>query len=333
MRFVGSDHGIEGTAVPRAGFEVDLLPIRGVLGQGGRGLLRALWMIPKSFAAAWAVFGRFSPDLVIGVGGYAAFPALAVAVVRRVPLVLLEQNASPGLVTRLFARFARVVCASFPETLEALGARARLTGNPIRWTPSGGARPAPVEGAKFRILVFGGSAGARRLNERVPGAVARLGDGVRVVHQTGEADRALVAERYAKLDVEADVVAFIDDMEREYAGCDVAVCRAGATTLAELTALGVPAILVPYPFAAADHQRTNAQALVDAGAAWMILDRDLDEETLAVCLEEARSDPRALSERGARARALGHPDACGAVVDLCLEAAGRDAGRAREPSA
>lgn len=325
VRFVGSDHGIERTAVPRAGFAVDLLPIRGVLGQGWRGLLRAASVVPRSLFAAWGLVGRYGRDLVIGVGGYAAFPALAVAVLRRRPVVLLEQNAAPGLVTRLFAPFAHTICVSFPETEQVLGPRARLTGNPIRWDASPSEPDASSAGASsqpLRVLVFGGSAGAHRLNENVPDAIARVGEGVTVVHQTGAREREDVAQRYETLGVAAEVTAFIDDMEAAYRNCDLAICRAGATTLAELTALGVPAILVPYPFAVADHQRVNAQAVVDAGAAWMILDQDLEPVRLARLLEEARSDRAALARRGTCARALGRPDALRDVVARCREAAG-----------
>ena len=323
VRFVGSHHGIEGTAVPRAGFEVDLLPVRGVLGEGLRGMLRAVWMVPRSLVAAWSLLGRFEPALVIGVGGYAAFPALAAAVLRGCPIVLLEQNASPGLVTRLFARFAQAVCTSFPETGTELGDNVRLTGNPIRWKPTTQEGTAEAkDGDVFRVLVFGGSAGAHRLNTQSPGAIGGLGARVHVLHQTGKKDCTQVARRYAELGVPADVVAFIDDMEAAYRTCDVAVCRSGATTLAELTVLGVPAILVPYPYAAADHQRTNAQALVDAGAAWMILDQDLEEERITACLEEARRDPEILRDRRERTRSLGRPQALADVVDICLAAGG-----------
>jgi len=318
VRFVGSTHGIERTAVPRAGYAVDLLSIRGVMGEGLRGLARAAWRVPESLFAAWSILGRFRPSLVIGVGGYAAFPALAVAAIRHRPIVLLEQNAIPGLVTRLFAPFARAVCVSFAETASRIGPRARLTGNPVRWKPRGVS--APSEG-RLRVLVFGGSAGAHRLNEIVPGALSRLGGPVQVLHQTGAADHEAVTRRYRELGIEATVVPFVEDMRAAYEACDVAVCRAGATTLAELTAMGVPAILVPYPFAAADHQRTNAEALVRDGAAWLILDRELDEATLAARLEEARTDPAGLAERRRSALALGRADAIDRVVDVCLEAA------------
>ena len=318
VRFVGSEKGIEREAVPRAGFEVDLLPIGGLMGTGPRGWLRALWQIPRTVLAALGILARHRPDLIVGVGGYAAFPALAAAVLTRRPIVLLEQNAEPGLVTRVFSRFARRICVSFPETLEKVGTGGLLTGNPIRWRgASQGERP--PEQDRFRILVFGGSGGARRLNEVVPGAIARLAGGVEVVHQTGRRDRGEVASRYAGLGVDAEVAEFIEDMRAAYEACDVVVCRSGATTLAEITALGIAAILVPFPFAAADHQRRNAEAMVEAGAAWMILDRELSESGLAEKLAEIRADPTALVSLRNRARTLGRPEALEAVVGVCLE--------------
>jgi len=325
VRFVGSTHGIERTAVPRAGYPVDLLPMRGLRREGIGGLLRAAWRIPWSFLAALRIVGRFRPQLVVGVGGYASFPAVVAAFLRRVPIVLLEQNASPGAATRVLAPLARRVCVSFPQTKQALGESAVLTGNPVR---GGATVPAAAETGATRgagpprILVFGGSAGAHHLNEVVPGALAAVGSPLDVVHQTGAADRDAVASTYERLGVAATVHAFIDDMVGEYRRADLVVCRAGATTIAELTALGVAAILVPFPFAAGDHQRLNGQALVDASAAWMILDRELTPERLATAVRDALADPARLAETRRRARALGHPDATARVVDVCLEEAG-----------
>jgi UDP-N-acetylglucosamine--N-acetylmuramyl-(pentapeptide) pyrophosphoryl-undecaprenol N-acetylglucosamine transferase len=333
VSFVGSSYGIESRAVPRAGFPVDLLPIRGLLGEGAAGMLRAFWRLPLSTVAAWRVLARRRPELVIGVGGYASFPAVVAALVRRIPVVLLEQNAKPGLTTRLLARFARCVCVSMPQAREALrGARVVVTGNPIRGfgasverSTAAGAfelaaarRDLGTSSPGFRLLVFGGSAGAHRLNQIVPEAARRVGRKLAIVHQTGAADRAAVENAYRVAGLEAEVHEFIDDMPREYARADLVVCRAGATTLAELTALGVPAILVPYPFAAADHQRWNAAALVDAGAAWMILDRDLDPEQLGALMRRAIDDPATLATMRERARLLGRPDAAARVVAECL---------------
>lgn len=323
VRFVGSSHGIERTAVPRAGYPVELLPMRGLRREGVAGMLRAAWRIPWSFVAALRLLGRFRPQLVVGVGGYASFPAVVAAFLRRVPIVLLEQNASPGAATRVLAPLAHRVCVSFPQTKAALGERAVLTGNPVRGAAAGSAADAAsrIEDRPARILVFGGSAGAHHLNEVVPEALARLEMPLDVVHQTGVADRAAVAAAYERLAVPAAVHAFIDDMVGEYRRADLVVCRAGATTIAELTALGVAAILVPFPFAAGDHQRLNGQALVDAGAAWMILDRELTPERLGDAVRAALADPDALAATRRRARALGHPDATARVADVCVAAA------------
>lgn len=328
VRFVGSTHGIERTAVPRAGYEVELLPMRGLRREGAAGLLRAAWRIPASVLAALRLVGAFRPQLVVGVGGYASFPAVLAAFLRRVPVVLLEQNASPGAATRALAPLARRVCVSFPQTREAVGERAVVTGNPVR---GGAARGAPVrqddvvqEAADrpARILVFGGSAGAHRLNEVVPAALAAVGRLLEIVHQTGATDRDAVEAAYRDRGLTAGVHAFIDDMVAQYRRADLVICRAGATTIAELTALGVAAILVPFPFAAGDHQRLNGQALVDAGAAWMILDRELTADRLADTVRRVLADRAALDETRRRALALGHPDATARVVDECVGAAG-----------
>lgn len=321
VRFVGSTHGIERTAVPRAGYSVDLLPMRGLRREGVAGLLRAAWRIPWSFLAALRLVGRFRPQLVVGVGGYASFPAVVAAFLRRVPVVLLEQNASPGATTRALAPLARRVCVSFPQTKALIGERAILTGNPVRGDAAAGGVPEPsaARGERPpRLLVFGGSAGAHHLNEVVPDALAALATPLDVVHQSGAADRDAVAAAYDRVGLPAAVHAFIDDMVGEYRRADLVVCRAGATTIAELTALGVAAILVPFPFAAGDHQRLNGQALVDAGAAWMILDRELTPERLAAVVRDALADPARLAETRRRARALGHPDATARVVDVCV---------------
>ncbi|HZR79706.1 MAG TPA: undecaprenyldiphospho-muramoylpentapeptide beta-N-acetylglucosaminyltransferase [Candidatus Binatia bacterium] len=325
VSFVGSDYGIERTAVPRAGFEVDLLSIRGVRGEGWAGVARAFRRVPASVAAALRLLRRRDPGLVIGVGGYASFPAVAAAALRRVPIVLLEQNAAPGLATRLLAPLAARVCVSFPATARVLGRRALVTGNPVRTSGVAGSRRERAAGEPFRVLVFGGSAGAHRLNEVVPTALAQVGRPLAVTHQTGPRDRDTVEEAYRALGVAARTVAFIDDMESAYAEADLVVCRAGATTIAELTALGLPAILVPFPYAAGDHQRLNAEALVEAGAAWMLADRELSPDAVSALVRRAIDDPAALAAMAERARGLGRPDAAARVADECFRLVGATA--------
>lgn len=319
VRFLGSSHGIERHAVPRAGYPVELLEIRGLRREGVGGLLRLAVQVPKALLAALRSLRRDRPDLTVGVGGYAAMPGLAASVLLRVPIVLLEQNATPGLTTRLFAPFARRICVSFAETCARVGRRAVLTGNPVR-LPVRSAAPAATATGPLELLVFGGSAGAHRLNVVVPDAVAAAGVPIAVVHQTGAADRAAVEARYAELGIPAVVHAFIDDMAAAYERADLVVCRAGATTVAELTALGRASLLVPFPFAAGDHQRHNAEALVREGAAWMVLDRELSPAGLAERLREAAGDRAALRAMGERARALGRPDATAQVANECLAA-------------
>jgi UDP-N-acetylglucosamine--N-acetylmuramyl-(pentapeptide) pyrophosphoryl-undecaprenol N-acetylglucosamine transferase len=326
VRFLGSSHGIERHAVPRAGYPVELLEIRGLRREGVGGLLRLAVQVPKALLAAVRSLRRDRPDLTVGVGGYAAMPGLAASALLRVPIVLLEQNAIPGLTTRLFAPFARRVCVSFAETCARIGRRAVLTGNPVRLpAPSAAPGASGREAAgPLRLLVFGGSAGAHRLNLVVPDAVAAAGVPIAVVHQTGAADRDSVEQRYASLGVAAAVHGFIDDMAAAYAGADLVICRAGATTVAELTALGRPSLLVPFPFAAGDHQRHNAEALVREGAAWMVLDRELTAGGLAERLRSAAGDRAALHAMGERARALGRPDATARVADECLAVVRRE---------
>lgn len=320
VSFVGSDYGIERTAVPAAGFEVDLLPVRGLRGRGPAEVARGVGRAAASLVGARRVLRARRPDLVVGVGGYASFPAVAAALLARIPVVLLEQNAEPGLATRVLAPFANRVCVTFPSTARGLGRRAVVTGNPVRQLAV--AEPAdpgsPGSADRFRVLVFGGSAGAHRLNSVVPGALARVGRPIAVEHQTGRTDREAVEADYRGLGLDAEVSAFIDDMARAYGRADLVVCRAGATTIAELTALGKAAILVPFPFAAGDHQRLNGQSLVDEGAAWMVLDRDLEPDALANLVRRAIDEPAATAELRRRARSLGHPDAAARVVDECL---------------
>ena len=323
VTFVGSSRGIETRVVPKHGFPLRTLPIRALRGQGLAATAASAARLGVSFVSAWRILRELDPSLVVGVGGYASGPTVLAARARRVPTVLLEQNALAGATNRWLGRVVDRVCVSFPETAgDFPPGRAVETGNPVRMRPVGTARR---EGP-FSILVFGGSAGARRLNEIGVEAMARLRErgGVPVIlHQTGEADAAGVEARYRAHGLSADVRPFIDDMAAAYAGADLVVCRAGATTIAELTVLGKPSVLVPYPFAADDHQRKNAEALVRRGAARMILDRDLTPENLAEEIADLRGNPDRLRAMAEASRALGRPDAADRVVDVCLELVGR----------
>ena len=316
--FIGSAHGIEARVIPTTGFALRTIPVRGVRGRGLRGLVSLLTRVPYAVLKAASELRRFGPDIVVGVGGYASFPVIAAAWLQRVPSVLLEQNARPGMTTRVLARFSRAVCTAFPEAAAHLpGATVVCTGNPVRRFEISAPRPAR---STFTLLIFGGSQGAHRINVEAVAAVRVLAaqiSGLQVIHQTGSADYETVKGEYGTVGVNVDVRPFITDMGAAYAQADLVVCRAGATTLAEIAALGKAAILIPYPFAADDHQRANAESLQRRGAADLILDRDLTSGILAErILGLVRDGDRLESMRRASA-ALGRPDAAERVLDVC----------------
>jgi UDP-N-acetylglucosamine--N-acetylmuramyl-(pentapeptide) pyrophosphoryl-undecaprenol N-acetylglucosamine transferase len=327
--FVGSAYGIEARVIPQTRFAFRALPIRGLRGRGWRGALQLAAQLPQAIAQAWRILGEFGADVVVGVGGYASAPVVVAAWVRRVPSVLLEQNAHPGWANRALARIARRICTTFAEANAYFpAAKVVLTGNPVRLFAVA-ATTASAARTGFTLLVFGGSQGAHRLNEAMGDAAAALHDaipGLRVVHQTGSADHAALCARYASLGIAAEVREFIDDMGAAYHAADLVVCRAGATTVAELTALGKAAILVPYPFAADDHQRANASVLAEHGAGILVLDRELSGAGLAQTIIELARDRARLRAMGDAARRLGVPDAATRVVATCREVAGGGVG-------
>jgi UDP-N-acetylglucosamine--N-acetylmuramyl-(pentapeptide) pyrophosphoryl-undecaprenol N-acetylglucosamine transferase len=258
------------------------------------------------------------PALVVGVGGYASVAVVLAAWLRRIPTVLLEQNVVPGAANRVLA-FARRICLGFAEAASRLPPGKTVhTGNPLRASVLRAA-PAARDGS-LGLLVFGGSAGAHHLNEATVAALRDLDPrpALRVTHQTGPSDVDAVRAGYAALGVAARVEPFITDMGAAYAAADLVVSRAGAMSCAEITAVGLPAILVPYPHAADDHQRLNAEVLVRAGAAEMILDRDLTPARLAAALRTLADDSTRRATMAAQARTLGRPDAAAAVADECL---------------
>jgi UDP-N-acetylglucosamine--N-acetylmuramyl-(pentapeptide) pyrophosphoryl-undecaprenol N-acetylglucosamine transferase len=315
--FVGSRYGIEARVIPSTPFNFVALPMRGLRGRGWRGGLDLAWRLPVSLLRAWNVLGQFRPEVVVGVGGYGSAAIVLAAWLRRIPRVLLEQNAHPGLTNRRLARLANRVCIAFADAAAFFPAgRATLTGNPVRTL-----RASEVASrVGFTVFIFGGSQGAHHLNLAATDAAAALAQQVpqlHIVHQTGTADLALVRARYAEAGVAAEVSAFIDDMGAAYGRADLVVCRAGATTVAELTALGKAAILIPYPFAADDHQRANAEVLVRHGAAEMILDRDLTGALVAERVSALAADAARRQAMASAARQLAVPEATERVLAVC----------------
>ncbi|MFI5365502.1 MAG: undecaprenyldiphospho-muramoylpentapeptide beta-N-acetylglucosaminyltransferase [Candidatus Binatia bacterium] len=319
--FVGSASGIEATTVPQTQFPFRALAIRGVRGRGVRGTLEFACQLPAALVEAWRIIGAFRPNLILGLGGYGSVPLVVAAWLRRVPSVLLEQNAHPGLANRLLVHLARRVCTTFAESAPFFPTgRAVQTGNPVRRLTRS-EQPAP---GHFTIFVFGGSQGAHTINLAAIEAAKIWGgniSGLRMIHQTGAADVEWVERQYREIGLNAEVSAFVHDMAGAYARADLVVCRAGATTLAELALVGKPSILIPYPFAADDHQRANAETFAQRGAAELILDRELSGAQLAARVLALVGDRARLGAMGNAAQRLAMPDAAMRVVEVCRQVA------------
>jgi len=321
--FIGSARGLESRLVPDAGFDLEVLPSEQFMGRNLPGRIRGAFSILRSVGTACRLLRRFDASAVISVGGYAAMPAALAARIMRRPLFLVEPNAIPGRVNRLTARFARTVFVGFESTRGSLPDRTEsvCVGVPLRralYRAFATRAKKDVPSPPLRIFVFGGSQGARQLNENVPKALSRLRKkSVEVFHQAGEADRAAVAARYAELGLPAEVVAFEHDMPKRYEWADLAICRAGALTVAELALAGMPALLVPYPFAADDHQVANARALEEAGAARCLDARPLDLHALAQAVAELVTTPGRLVLMRTAAERLARPHAARDIIEHC----------------
>jgi UDP-N-acetylglucosamine--N-acetylmuramyl-(pentapeptide) pyrophosphoryl-undecaprenol N-acetylglucosamine transferase len=323
VSFAGTERGIESRVIPREGFALDVLRSVGLKGKSIVSLLRGMALLPLSGADAWGIISRRRPHLVIGVGGYSSGPVVMAAAVRGIPTLLLEQNAVPGLTNRLLARVVSAAAVTFDSTLAFFGRRGFVTGNPVRnefFDPA----PAASSIGPPRILIFGGSQGAHAINMAMVEAAPRLAaqpGGVAITHQTGERDLERVRDGYRRAGLEARVEPFLFAMDREMKSADLVICRAGATTLAELTAAGRPSLLVPLPTATDDHQRKNAEVLVAAGAADMIEQPSLSGERLAQRIGELIADSGRLQRMSAAARGFARPDAARHIVDKALELA------------
>lgn len=320
VSFVGTARGLESRAVPARGWEVDFIRSAGLKGKSPVALLRGLALLPLSALDAWRVISRRRPEVVVGVGGYSSGPVLLLAALRGLPTVLMEQNTAPGFTNRQLTSWVRAAALSYDETLQYFPGKGVVTGNPVRREFLAGAEAGddiPRHAGEVRVLIVGGSQGARAINEAmIAAAPALAGASLTLTHQTGERDLARVRAGYAAAGVGATVEPFFHDMNTRMRGADLVVARAGASTLAELTVLGRPSVLVPLPTAADDHQRKNARLLVTAGAAEMIDERELTGARLATALTALAADAPKRATMAAAARALGRPDAAARVADL-----------------
>lgn len=342
--FVGTARGIEARVVPKLGYPLDLIDVSGLKTVGIKGMLRGLLRLPRALWQSRAILKARKPDVVIGVGGYASGPVLLMARLRGIPTAILEQNSIPGLTNKILGKICRAVFLAFDETRKFFPAKKIvMTGNPIRkgirqaltlqgdrvdaskdpLTLGGGRSP---ESKVPHVFAFGGSQGAVALNKVVADAVAVLAarkTPVTIVHQTGERSFEDTCARYEKAGITADVRAFIENMAREYHRADLVIARAGATTIAELAVVGRPAILVPFPFAADDHQTVNARELADAGAAILAPQDSLTAEHLADAIADIAFDADTRARMGSAMKKLGRPDAAAAVANWCEAATAR----------
>jgi UDP-N-acetylglucosamine--N-acetylmuramyl-(pentapeptide) pyrophosphoryl-undecaprenol N-acetylglucosamine transferase len=323
--FVGTAKGLETKIIPREGFNLELIEIAALKRVGFVNRIRSLLMLPKSFLDVRSLIKRVRPDVVVGVGGYASGPVVLMAALMDVPTLVAEQNALPGFTNRMLARFVKAAAISFEEAREFFGEKAEITGNPVRAEFF----DAPVKhtGGVINVLVTGGSQGARAINEALIGALPLLEeekDRLSFTHQTGENDFYRVRDAFENSGLRAEVRPFIERMVDEFAEADLVISRAGATTVAELAAAGKPAIMIPFPYAADDHQRKNAEAIERAGAGRMILQAELTPERLAKELLWLVRDPHQLGRMAEASKSLGRPDAAKRVVDLAMKIVGSE---------
>lgn len=318
--WMGSAGGMETRLVPAHGIAIDTLRIRGLRGKGAFALLTAPFKLVRALLDAMNILRRQRPRSVLSMGGFAAGPGGVAAWLLRRPLIVHEANRAPGFTNRVLAKIARRVLCGFPGSFAGGG---EVVGNPVRAEvaalPPPAQRFANRDGA-LRVLVLGGSQGARALNAAVPKAIAALSDlGIEVRHQCGEALRAEAEAAYTQAGVNASIEPFIQDMAGAYAWADLLICRAGAMTLAEVCAAGIGALLVPFPAAVDDHQTRNAEYLVERGAARLLPQSDDLADRLQSALRELLSDRATLLAMAESARAAALPDAAAHVAAICMQ--------------
>lgn len=321
--FVGTERGLEARVVPQNNFKLELIKVSGLKRVGLLNLVRSLFMLPMAIFRSAQILRAYRPDVVVGVGGYASGPVVLAAWLMRIPTAVQEQNALPGLTNKLLGRIVDVVFTCFPEAARFFPRKkVQMLGNPIRKALMENFLRNSAPHEKFNLLVFGGSQGAHIINEKMIEAVPHLEpvrDRLTILHQTGSREAEKVREGYAAQNADAEVVDFIGDMSRAYQNADAIVCRAGATTLAEITVCRRAAILIPFARAADNHQEVNARSLVDAGAAVMITEAELTGERLAKELLELVQNPEKRRRMEKAAGMLGRPEASREIADVLVE--------------
>lgn len=329
--FIGTSRGIETRLVPAAGYELRLIEVGALNRVSLATRVKTMTSLPWAVSSAWKMLGEFRPDVVIGVGGYASGPAMLAAALRRIPTLIFEPNVVPGFANRIVAPLATAAAVHF-ETTCRFFRRCAVTGVPVRHKFFEIA-PRPAD-KRPSLLLFGGSQGARALNRVMVEALAELRGrvpGLHIVHQTGEKEYESVAAAYVGAGLSAEVAPFIDNMAAQFAAADLLVCRSGASTVAEVTAAGKPAIFIPLPTAADNHQFKNAELLAKNDAALVIEEKDLTTSGFAEQVVELLNDRKRLREMGDAARRLSHPDAAVHIADLAAQIAGISRSTASTP--
>ena len=323
--WVGTNKGIESRIVPAEGFSLAIMSVQGLRGKGVLQYLRAPLIIFKALFESFSIVLKHKPCALLGMGGFVAGPCALIGVLLRKPLIIHEQNAIVGLTNRILAPLSRIMFTGFP--IQYNKRNLEYCGNPVRSKLM--EIPVPEQrmvgrNASKRLLVVGGSQGAVSLNNFIPQALGVISSSIEIEvwHQTGAKRQELVLENYQKNNLQARVDEFIDDIDQAYAWADLIVCRSGAITLAEVAAVGLGAVLVPYPYAVDDHQTANAQSYVDAGAAKIISETELTTEKLAETLRILLSDSQQLMDMACAAKKMGQSNASKRVADECMSACG-----------
>ncbi|MDW3096309.1 MAG: undecaprenyldiphospho-muramoylpentapeptide beta-N-acetylglucosaminyltransferase [Gammaproteobacteria bacterium] len=323
--WVGTNKGIESRVVPEAGFSLAIMNVQGLRGKGLLQYIRAPLIIIKALFESLSIILKYKPCALLGMGGFVAGPCALIGVLLRKPLIIHEQNAIVGLTNRLLAPLSRIMFTGFP--IQYNKQNLEYCGNPVRSKFMEIANPEQRmvdRSASKRLLIVGGSQGAVSLNKFIPQALEIISSSIRIEvwHQTGANRQEFVLENYQKNNLQARVDEFIDDIDQAYAWADLIVCRSGAITLAEVAAVGLGAVLIPYPYAVDDHQTANAQSYVDAGAAKLISEIEMTAEKLAETLQILLGDSQKLMDMACAAKKLGQSNASKRVADECMSACG-----------
>jgi UDP-N-acetylglucosamine--N-acetylmuramyl-(pentapeptide) pyrophosphoryl-undecaprenol N-acetylglucosamine transferase len=314
LLFIGTARGIENKMVPAAGFELKLVQVGALKNVSMLTRAKTMFDLPRAVLSAGTMLSEFKADVVVGVGGYASGPAMIAAVLNGIPTLAFEPNAVPGFANKAVGRWVSAAAVHFEDTKEYFR-NAAVTGVPVRVEFF----QAPKDDALGKtLLITGGSQGARAINRAVTGALPELAkiEGLEIIHQTGERDFEEVRLAYEKAGFTAKVSAFLTDMAGAFAEASVIVCRAGASTVAEIAAAGKPAIFIPFPFAADDHQTRNAQVLASNGAAVLMPEKELTAESLARSVTDLLNDPARLRQMSAKAKEMAHPRAAQEIAEI-----------------